>query len=150
MNEEEKDMKKEFKRALAYIATIDEIVPIPGYDRVEHARIKGWWVIVKKEEFKVGDRAVYFEVDSKVPREDERFSFLEKRRYCIKTQKMCRVYSQGLALPVSMFPEVNNKAVGNDVTDILKITYANEEDNIRKSDTSDEKYKAMAERRKND
>lgn len=141
-------MKKEFKRALAYIAIIDEIVPIPGYDRGEYARIKGWWVVVKKDEFKVGDKAVYFEVDSKVPATDERFAFLESRRYRIKTQKMCKVYSQGLALPVDVFPEVKNKAVGTDVTQILNVTYANEEDNIRKSDTSDEIYKAMADRRK--
>lgn len=140
-------MKKEFERALAYVATIDEIVPIPGYDRVEHARIKGWWVVVKKDEFKVGDKAVYFEVDSKVPDTDERFAFLENKRYRIKTQRMCKVYSQGLALPMDLFPEIQKKAVGTDVTKILKITYANEEDNIRKSDTSDEKYKAMADRR---
>ena len=60
-------MNKEFKRALAYITEIDELKPIPNYDRVEHARVKGWWTIVKKGEFQVGDKAVYFEVDSKVP-----------------------------------------------------------------------------------
>ena len=32
------------KRALAYIVTIDEIKPIPNYDRVEHARTNGWWL----------------------------------------------------------------------------------------------------------
>lgn len=142
-------MRKEFERALAYIAKIDEIVPIPGYDRVEHARIKGWWVVVKKEEFKVGDKAVYFEVDSKVPASDERFAFLESKRYRIKTQRMCKVYSQGLALPVDMFPEVKNKGVGADVTRILNITYANEEDLLRKSSSDDEKFKAMEARRKN-
>ena len=37
------------KRALAYTAAIDEIKPIEGYDRVEHARVNGgWWVIVAK------------------------------------------------------------------------------------------------------
>ena len=35
-------MNKEFKRALAYITEIDELKPIPNYDRVEHARVKGW------------------------------------------------------------------------------------------------------------
>ena len=141
-------MKKEFERALAYIEKIEEIVPIPGYDRVEHARIRGWWVVVKKDEFKVGDKAVYFEVDSKVPASDERFAFLESKRYRIKTQKMCKVYSQGLALPVELFPEVKNQGIGADVTKILNITYANEEDLLRKTDSSDEKYKAMEARRK--
>ena len=142
-------MSKEFKRALAYIAEIDEIRPIPNYDRVEHARIKGWWVIVKKDEFKAGDKAVYFEVDSKVPSNDERFSFLESKHYKIKTQKMCKVYSQGLALPITLFPELNDKAIGTDVTETLKITYFCEEDIKRKSNKVDPeaKYKAMANRR---
>ena len=127
-------MGKEFKRALAYIAKIDEICPIPDYDRVEHARIKGWWVIVKKGEFKVGDKAVYFEVDSKVSDTDERFEFLKSKNYKIKTLRMCKVYSQGLALPVALFPEVKGKKIGTDVTKKLKITYASEEDILRKSD----------------
>lgn len=131
------------ERALAYIAQIDEIKPIPNYDRVEHARIKGWWVIVKKEEFQVGDKAVYFEVDSKVPATDERFSFLEGKQYKIKTQKMCKVYSQGLALPISLFPEIANKKVGTDVTKILNVTYSSLEDIQRKSDGSEEKYNNM-------
>ena len=142
-------MSKEFKRALAYIAEIDEIRPIPNYDRVEHARIKGWWVIVKKGEFNVGDKAVYFEVDSKVPDTDERFAFLESKHYKIKTQKMCKVYSQGLALPITSFPELNGKTIGTDVTETLNITYSCEEDIKRKSNKVDPeaKYKAMANRR---
>ena len=43
------------KRALAYIVTIDEIRPIPGYDRVEHSRTAGWWCITKKDELKMVD-----------------------------------------------------------------------------------------------
>ena len=142
-------MNKEFKRALAYITEIDELKPIPNYDRVEHARIKGWWTIVKKEEFQVGDKAIYFEVDSKVPSDDERFSFLENKHYKIKTQKMCKVYSQGLALPLSLFPELQDRNIGDDVTEALKITYASEEDAARKTNKVDPnaKYKSMAKRR---
>ena len=142
-------MNKEFKRALAYITEIDELKPIPNYDRVEHARVKGWWTIVKKGEFQVGDKAIYFEVDSKVPSDDERFSFLENKHYKIKTQKMCKVYSQGLALPLSLFPELQDKKIGDDVTEALKITYASEEDAARKTNKIDPnaKYKSMAKRR---
>lgn len=63
------------KRALAYIVTVDEVKPIPGYDRVEHSRTNGWWCVTRLGELKVGDKAVYFEVDSKVPENDERFCF---------------------------------------------------------------------------
>lgn len=65
------------KRALAYIVNVDEVKPIEGYDRVEYVRTGGWWCIVGKDEMKPGDKAVYFEVDSLVPSDDERFAFME-------------------------------------------------------------------------
>lgn len=122
------------KRALAYIVTIDEIVPLPGYDRVEYARTNGWWCVVKKDELHVGDKAVYFEVDSKVPDTDERFAFLAAKHYKIKTQKMCKVYSQGLLLPLTSFPELSKANVGDDVTEKLGVKYSVAEDNVRKSE----------------
>lgn len=139
------------KRALAYIVTIDEIRPIEGYDRVEYARTNGWWcVISKNDNLKVGDKCVYFEVDSKVNAADERFAFLEKRNYKIKTQKMCKVISQGLLMPLSLFPELGDADINTDVTDALKVTYAVEEDNARKGKGDpDAKYKSMAARHKN-
>ena len=152
------------KRELAYIVTIDEIKPIPGYDRVEHARTNGWWVIVKKDQFKIGDLAIYIEVDARVPAE-EPFMFLEKRNFKIKTQKMCKVLSQGLLMAPSDFKWVtmedyntheiyisrgvgSNFFVGDPVTDVLKITYADEADNKRKANSVD-KYKLMAQRKPN-
>ena len=138
-------------RALAYVVTIDEIKPIEGYDRVEYARTNGWWVIISKNDnLKVGDKCVYFEVDSKVNAKDERFAFLEKRNYKIKTQKMCKVISQGLLMPVSLFPEVGDTDVNTDVTELLNVTYAEAEDNVRKAKSDpDAKYKAMASRKPN-
>lgn len=136
------------KRALAYIVTVDEVRPIQGYDRVEHTRTNGWWCVTKLGELKVGDKAVYFEVDSKVPATDKRFEFLENKHFKIKTQKMCKVYSQGLLMPITLFPELADKQVGDDVTDILGITYSVEEDNARKANNVDPKakYKSMASR----
>lgn len=137
------------ERALAYVVSIDEIQPLEGYDRVEYARTNGWWCIIGKADgMKVGDKAVYFEVDSKVPSTDKRFEFLEKRNYKIKTQKMCKVYSQGLLMPLSAFPELGDAKVGTDVTKKLNITYADPEDNVRKGTGGDPnaKYKSMAAR----
>ena len=137
------------KRALAYIVTVDEIKPIEGYDRVEYARTNGWWVIIgKQDNLHVGDKCVYFEVDSKVNAADERFAFLEKRDYKIKTQRMCKVISQGLLMPLSTFPELGDLDVNTDVTDLLKVTYSVAEDNARKNENPDAKYKSMADRHK--
>lgn len=140
------------ERALAYVVTIDEIKPIEGYDRVEYARTNGWWVIIgKADNLKVGDKCVYFEIDSKVPASDKRFEFLEKRDYKIKTQRMCKVVSQGLLMPLSLFPELGNADVGTDATKKLGITYAVAEDNDRKRNSGDPnaKYKSMAARHQN-
>lgn len=137
------------KRALAYIVTVDEIKPLEGYDRVEYARTNGWWVVISKNDnIHVGDKCVYFEVDSKVNADDKRFAFLEKRNYKIKTQRMCKVISQGLLMPLSLFPELGDLDVNTDVTDLLKVTYSVEEDNVRKNGDPDAKYKSMAARHK--
>ena len=139
-------LNKEEQRELAYIVAIDEIKPIPNYDRVEHARVGGWWVIVKKDQFKVGDKAIYIEVDSKVP-EKEPFLFLESKKYKVKTLKMCKVISQGLLMAFEDFDWKDDKYnVGDFVTKELGITYYEPEDNKRKAPSAD-KYKAMAQRR---
>jgi hypothetical protein len=54
-------------RKLATIARIEEIKPIVGADNIEHARVRGWWVVVKKKDFKIGDLCVYVETDSIMP-----------------------------------------------------------------------------------
>ena len=151
------------QRELAYIVTIDELRPIPNYDRVEHARVGGWWVIVKKDQFKVGDPAIYIEVDSHVP-EEEPFVFLAKRHFKVKSIKMCGVISQGLLMAPedfgwsvkhneqdNMLYIINGKdtyKLGEFLTETLKITYASDEDNKRKANSED-KYKKMAQRRPN-
>lgn len=139
------------ERALAHIEKIEWIRPIEGADNIELIGVLGWMCIAKKGEFSVGDTAVYIEIDSKCPSEDERFAFLESKHYKVKTMKLgkFKVISQGLALPITLFPELNGKAVGSDVTEALKITYSSEEDIKRKSNKVDPeaKYKAMANRR---
>ena len=137
------------KRALAYVTTLEEIKPIEGYDRVEYGRVGGWWCIIpKSDSMQVGDKVVYFEVDSKVPSADERFAFLEKRNFKIKTLKMCKVLSQGLIMPIKSFPELAEMEVGIDVTDILHIVYAEAEDNVRKNSNPNAKYESMRARHK--
>ena len=165
------------ERELAYVVIIDGIEPIPGYDRVEHAIVGGWRVIVQKGQFQIGDPAIYFEIDSRVPSDKECFAFLEKRHYKVKTLKMCKTISQGLLMHASDFGwTIYNKitpdaygtyAIDTDVaiiddsgaahrpkdesrflTQKLGVTYADEDDNSRKAAPVD-KYKKMAQRRPN-
>ena len=156
-------LNKDNQRELAYIVAIDEIRPIPNYDRVEHARVGGGWIIVKKDQFKVGDPAIYIEVDARVP-EREPFMFLAKRNFKVKTLKMCKVLSQGLLMapedfgwnigkedgvytgPIIIGPQGKIWRVGDFLTKEFDITYASDEDNKRKAASVD-KYKKMAARR---
>jgi len=145
-------LNKNNERELAYLITVDAITPIEGYDRVELAHVGGWTIVVGKNEFHAGDPAIYFEIDSKLP-EVEPFinmEFLAKKHYKIKTQKMCRVLSQGLLMSAANFGwqiiegdncaivdnEGNYHRVDNEsrfLTKQLGITYAVAEDNKRKA-----------------
>ena len=55
------------ERKLASIRRIADIQPIEGADAIVVATIDGWKLVVKKDEFKVGDLALYIEIDSWVP-----------------------------------------------------------------------------------
>ena len=100
-------------RELAYVVRIQEIKPIEGYDRVEYARVEaGWWIVVRKEQFKVGDLAIYFEIDSKVP-ETPPFEFMRDRKFRVKTIRLCHVLSQGFLMSASDFGWVIDEADGS-------------------------------------
>ena len=151
------------ERELVYVVIIDGIEPIEGYDRVETVIVGGWHVIVQKDQFKVGDPAIYFEIDSRVPSDKECFAFLEKRHYKVKTLKMCKTLSQGLLMhaedfgwhiartfdAVCIVDDEQISHFANDesrfLTKKLGVTYADDEDNSRKAPSVD-KYKKMASR----
>ena len=134
------------QRELAYVVKIDNIIPIDGADRVEQAVVGGWHIMVRKGQFKIGDKAVYFEIDSKVP-EREPYMFLADKHFKIKTQKYFKgtVISQGLLMAFEDFDWVEDKyEVGTFLTKELGVTYAIEEDNKRKSNIT--KYDKMYQR----
>lgn len=118
-------------RKLATVRRVSGIQPIEGKDRIVLATVDGWHVIVKKDEFNVGDLCVYCEIDSVMPQRPE-FEFLAKTNYRIKTMKMGGVISQGICFPLSFIPPVHNKEAGtftfggyqegDDVTEVLGVT----------------------------
>ena len=161
-------LNKKKERELAYVVKIDNILPIEGAERVEQAVVGGWHIMVRKNQFKIGDYAIYFEIDSKVPQR-EPYMFLADKHFKIKTQKYFKgtVISQGLLMSFDDFKDdfggaplwlataigiINNKKlVGRDpleepifLTKELGVTYAVEEDNKRKSNIT--KYDKMYQR----
>lgn len=118
-------------RKLASVQYVHDVTPIEGADAIEAAHVLGWQVVVKKNEFKVGDVGVYFEIDSFLPIRPE-FEFLRGSSYKktelmgegfrLRTARMRGQLSQGLLLPMSILPEKEDGSsytIGEDVTDIL-------------------------------
>lgn len=110
-------------RTLASIKTISDILPIEGKDRIVLAMVDGWSVIVKKDEFHIGDNCVYVEIDSVLPEKPE-FEFLRSKNFRIKTMKMAGVISQGICFPLSILPPKirgGKYNLNEDVTDVIGI-----------------------------
>ena len=54
-------------RKLATVRKIVEVNPIEGADRIVAYRVDNWWVVDTVGKYRVGDLAVYCEVDSWIP-----------------------------------------------------------------------------------
>ena len=138
------------ERALAHVELISNIEDIPGADRIACATVLGWRVVIAKADgFKIGDKVVYIEIDSKVPDRPE-FEFLRDRKFRVRTIKLRGQYSQGLIMPLSILGG-DDYPVGANVTEKLGITYYIAEDNIRKANKPPKsvKYQSMSARHKN-
>ena len=144
------------ERELAYVVKINSIEPIIGSDNCEAAIVGGWRVMVRKGQFEPGDLAVYFEIDSKLPENDERFAFMARKNYKVKTQRYTfggkgLMISQGLLMSAEDlgWNKEDMTEFGDErfVTKELGVTYAVAEDNVRKgSGDPNQKYKAMGAR----
>lgn len=117
-------------RKLASIQKVWKIEPIENADKLECASVMGWKCVVNKGQFKEGDLGVYFEIDSFLPIRPE-FEFLRASSYKktdimgegfrLKTMKFRGQISQGLFLPVNIFPELQNAELGQNVTEVLGV-----------------------------
>jgi RNA ligase (TIGR02306 family) len=118
-------------RKLVTIRKILEIIPIPSADCIEIVKVGGWQCIAKKEEFKINDLCIYLEIDSFLPIKEE-FEFLRKSCYKkledgtegfrLKTIKLRGQLSQGLVLPLSMFPNIDFSDTKKDYAEELGVT----------------------------
>jgi RNA ligase (TIGR02306 family) len=124
-------------RKLASVQAVNAAEPIANADAIEKIRVLGWWVVVKKGEFKPGDKVVYCEIDSLLPERAE-FEFLrpssfkqpvvddagvtiQRAGFRIKTIKLRGQVSQGICFPMSILPPGVDTAEGSDVTEALSI-----------------------------
>ena len=154
------------QRELAYVVKIDSIEPIVGSDNCECARVGGWCVMVRKEQFKPNDLAIYFEIDSQLDMSKPEYAFMQSKKGKVKTQRYTfggknpGFYSQGLLMSAEDFGgfqyqdgdgqfylHIDGESYGKDapMTEKLGVRYYIKEDNTRKAKSVD-KYKKMAQR----
>ncbi len=121
-------------RALATIEEVLEVKPHDNADALEIAVVRGWNVITRIGEVSPGDKVIYFEIDTMLHADDERFSFFIKRGvktdpvdgykgHVLRTAKLRGKISQGLLLSVELFADEigDDLTVGRDVTSVLNL-----------------------------
>jgi RNA ligase (TIGR02306 family) len=112
------------ERKLASIQVIAELRPIPDADAILCAKVLGWECVVKLNEFKVGDKCVFFEIDSILPiapwNEHLRKGSEKDKPLRIRSIRLRKTLSQGLALPLNLLPEGIYEA-GQDVTGLVGV-----------------------------
>ena len=117
---------------MAYVAEITHLIPIKDADMICKAVINcGWPVVVKKEEFKVGDLVIMCEIDSWIPttiadflskgKEPKIYNGVQGER--LKAVRLKKTPSQGLVLPLSILDKfgVTEREKGSHVGEALGI-----------------------------
>ena len=125
-------------RKLASVQTVKAIKPIEGADRIEVVQILNWDCVARKGEYQVGDKVIYFEIDSLLP-DIPAFEFLKGsswsqklNKYKISTHKFRNQISQGLVIPYEqikdLMVQINGEIdfridypEGEDLTELFKI-----------------------------
>lgn len=108
------------------IVEIKNILPHPNADRLEIAQIKGWNCVVRKDEFRSGDKGIYFPIDSILPEAVESTIFPPESKVKlsggrVRTIKLRKCISQGLLVHPSLFG-YEEEPVGSDLTGVLGVT----------------------------
>lgn len=117
-------------RKLVTLRTISEIKPIENADNIEEVVVDGWSMVCQKGIHTEGDNVLYFEIDSFLPESDYRYESFMKfgvrefegvRGHRVKTVRLRGVYSQGVLLPITQFPEIVLPEFDTDYSELLGV-----------------------------
>ncbi len=126
---------------LATVERILSIMPIEGADKIVLATVLGWQVVIKKEEFQVGDLCVYIPIDTIVNPTKECFKFLVDQKNPnvwprINTIRLKGKHSQGLVVPLDCLDQTQTYQEGTDVSEQLDVKKYEKESLIQASGTT--------------
>lgn len=112
------------------IEEVKNVIKHPNADRLDIITVLGWNCVVTKDSLKVGDKVVYFPIDSVLPQDIENLIFgtdskVKLRNSRVKTIKLRGAISQGLAVPLKLFDGIlsqTHSEIGKNVTKNLGVT----------------------------
>jgi RNA ligase (TIGR02306 family) len=91
---------------LASFETITEILPIVGADRIEIARVQGWQSVIRRGDYKVGDRIIFVPIDTVLTPAEWNKHLWDKndptKPIRVRTVRLRGAVSQGLIFPASL------------------------------------------------
>jgi RNA ligase (TIGR02306 family) len=117
-------------RKLVTVRKISAIESIDGADKIEKVVVDGWNVVAQKGIHEVGKNILFFEIDSFLPESDPRFESFMKfgtrtfdgvKGHKVKTIRLKGVYSQGIIMPLSEFPEITDPQEDVDYAEVVGI-----------------------------
>jgi len=111
--------------SVAFIARINQIIPIPGADNVEQATVGNWSCIIKKDQYAEGDLIVCATTDAVIPEtlaEKMNVTNYLRSGNRVRTIKLRGVYSECLIIPFMYTEmEISKLKEGMDVMSYMSI-----------------------------
>lgn len=104
------------------VVMIEEVLPHPNADKLEIVPVNGWRAVVRKGDFKPGDKAIYIEPDYVVDTNRPEFAFLKKHGkqfHRLKAVRLRGELSFGLLIPM---PSDCDFEVGANCMELFGIT----------------------------
>lgn len=142
-------------RQLVTIREVSNVFPIEKADAIEAVQVDGWVCVAKKGDFTIGQKAVYFEIDSFIPADcpadlldmssfKDRFTtYLGVEGMRVKTIRLRGQLSQGLLTPLpAKYQKLSNEELEK-VAKVVKWESASERENNNASGNSGKKTRAF-------
>ena len=104
------------------IIEVEAVLPHDNAERLEVVPVGGWQAVVKKGDFRPGDKAIYIEPDYSIPTARPEFAFLARdgrERHRLRAVRLRGVLSFGLLIPVPA--DLADEPVGANVMEALGI-----------------------------
>ena len=118
-------------RKLASVQKITNLAKIGEKCQEEFATVLGWKVLVHIDEFNIGEKVIFFEIDSILPSGKKWTKKIKPKNLHIKTKKSYNEICQGLVMKLDILKNVDNfqklnikiedLEEGYDLTDILEV-----------------------------